>query len=292
MRPYINKGQTSGIGFSFNFFRNRQTYYNTDSNKLVYVGEYTGPVIVRRLETGISYIYRPAYPVRNIFQISYKDYRVGDTVVKLNPEYFANRSNHARYLENFYRLEYNGVDNWNYSLEGLKIVSYTIVNIGFEGLNFQAFSNLEAGWFQKFAPKWYYSTIFRGRLMYPQEQPYYFRGGLGTETDYVRGYEYYVIDGSNYGLLRLDLKRELFNHTYAFPLKYFTALPIRIYPKIFADGGYITSPQPGNSFLSNRFLYSAGFGVDLILLYDIKIRFEYAWNLMNQKGLYLHFDSE
>ena len=128
--------------------------------------------------------------------------------------------------------------------------------------------------------------------MYPQAQPYYFTGGLGTQTDYIRGYEYYAIDGSNYGLLRVDLKREIFNNTYSFPVKYFTAIPLRIYPKIFADAGYVGNLYPGNSFLNNRLLYSAGVGLDVVTLYDIKARFEVAWNHLGQNGLYLHFNSE
>jgi hypothetical protein len=212
--------------------------------------------------------------------------------LKLDPDYYTKGSKRARFAELFYRYEYNGVDNWNYSLKGFKLVTQAVVRAGFEGINFQSYANVEAGIFRNPFPKWYTSVVFRGRLMYPQEQPYYFRGGLGTQTDYVRGYEYYVIDGSNYGLLRLDLKREIFNNTYSIPVKYFTALPIRIYPKIFADAGYIDSPAPGNSFLSNRLLYSIGVGVDIVTLYDIKIRFEFAYNHLGQNGLYLHFNSE
>jgi hemolysin activation/secretion protein len=93
-------------------------------------------------------------------------------------------------------------------------------------------------------------------------------------------------------VLRLDLKREVFNNTWSIPVKYFTAIPLRVYPKIFADAGYITSPSPGNSFLSNQVLYCVGVGLDVVTLYDIKIRFELAWNHLNQNGLYLHFNSE
>jgi len=292
MRPYVNKGQTNGIGFSISASQSRQTYYNTDSNKLVYAGTYSGPIISRQFEGGISYIYRPAYASRHIFQVNYKDYSVGDTILKLNPDYFANKSDQARFLELYYRYEYNGVDNWNYSLNGVKIVGTAVVRKGFEGVNFQSYANVEAGYFCSVFTKWYFSSIFRGRLMYPQDQPYYFRGGLGTQTDYLRGYEYYVIDGSDYGLLRLDLKREIFDNTYALRVKYFTAIPLRIYPKIFLDAGYINSPAPGNSFLSNRLLYSAGIGLDIVTLYDIKFRFEYACNHLRQNGLYLHFNSE
>jgi outer membrane protein assembly factor BamA len=290
--PYLDKKRTKGLGFLFSMSQSQQTYYNTDSNKLQYVGTYTGKVIQRQTEAGISYIYRPAYASRHIVQVTYKDYTVSDTVLKLNPEYFDNVSRNARFVELAYRYEYNGVDNWNYSLVGHKLVSNLVLRSGFEGIKFQGYLNLEAGLFRNIFPKWYFSTIFRGRLMYPQEQPYYFRGGLGTQTDYVRGYEYYIIDGSSYGLLRLDLKREIFNRTYSLPLQYFTAIPLRVYPKIFVDAGYIDSPSPGNSFLSNKLTYSIGAGLDVVTLYDIKIRFEFAYNHLKQNGLYLHFNSE
>ena len=292
MRPYVNNGQTRGLGFSLCYAQSRQTYYATDSDKLAYVGTYVGPVMLRQIEGGISYIYRPAYAAKHIFQLNYKDYSVSDTILKLNPNYDANSSTRARFVEFYYRFEYNGVDNWNYSLKGFKLVTQAVVRQGLQGINFQSYANVEAGMFNNIFPKWYTSVIFRGRLMYPMNQPYYFRGGLGTQTDYVRGYEYYVVDGYNYGLLRLDLKREVFNNTYSIPVKYFTAIPIRIYPKIFADAGYIGNPQPGNSFLSNRLQCSIGAGVDIVTLYDIKIRIEFAWNRLSQNGLYLHFNSE
>ncbi len=292
MRPYVNKGQTNGLGFSLSVSQSRQTYYSTDSDKLVYAGTYSGPVVWREAECGISYIYRPAYASRHIFQLSYKDYSVSDTILKLNPDYYLNKSDRARFVELYYRYEFNGVDNWNYSLEGFKLMTTGVVRSGIEGLKFQGFANVEAGVFRSPVPRWYVSAIFRGRLMYPQGQPYYFQGGLGTQTDYVRGYEYYVIDGSNYGLLRLDLKREIFNNTYSIPVKYFTAIPLRIYPKIYMDAGYVSSPTPGNSFLSNQLLYSAGVGIDVVTLYDIKFRFEYTFNHLGQNDLYLHFNSE
>ncbi len=292
MRPYVNSGQTSGLGFTVSMAQSRQAYFATDSNKLVYAGNYTGPVISHQFEGGINYMYRPAYATRHIFQLSYKDYGVSDTILKLNPDYYSNKSMHARFMELSYRFEYNGVDNWSYSLKGQKVVVTGIARSGFEGLNTQAFATVEAGLFRGLGSKWYISAIFRGRVMYPQQQPYFFQGGLGTQTDYVRGYEYYIIDGSNYGLLRLDLKRELFRRSWSFPVRYFTALPLRIYPKVFADAGYIDCPVPGNSYLSNKLIYSYGVGLDIVTLYDIKIRLEYSWNHLSQNGLYLHFNSE
>ena len=112
------------------------------------------------------------------------------------------------------------------------------------------------------------------------------------QRDQVRGYEYYVVDGYHYGLLRLDIKRDIFNRTFATPVRYFSALPLRIYPKIFADAGYIKGAATMPNQLPDRLLYSIGAGVDIVTMYDVKIRVEFARNHLGQNGLYLHFNSE
>ncbi len=295
MRPYINKAQKSGLGFTASYSTNRQIFYETDSNKQVYAGTYTSPILLRQAEATISYYYRPAYAVRHIFQFGYRDYKVADTVLQLNKNYFADSSTHLRMLEFVYRLEVNHVDNWDYPLHGNKLVLQASSRIGFEGIKFQNLVTLEAGIFRNPSYKWFFTTIFRGRLMLPQQQPYALTEGLGFMANYVRGYEYYVVNGSNYGILRFDLKRELFNHTFNnIPIKYLTAFPLRIYPKIFTDIGAINTlyPAASNSFLSNQLLYAFGVGVDIITAYDLKIRLEFAYNGLNQKGLYLHTSSE
>lgn len=290
--PYVNKDRTHGIGITGAVARSTQTYYTTAGNKLQFAGGYTGPAIWQQAEGGMCYVYRPGYARRHIVLASYKHYKVADTIRLLNPEYFADSSAMAKFVEVNYRYEYNGVDNWNYSLVGEKLVTQTVARAGIEGLRFQAFVNYEAGIFRSIAPKWYVSAISRGRLMLPQKLPYYFRNGLGTTTDYVRGYEYYVTDGYNYGLLRLSLKRELFNNTYSLPIRYFTAMPVRIYPKVFFDAGYINGPGHNGNTLENRLMYSIGAGVDLVTFYDVKVRIEFVRNHMGQNGVYLHFNSE
>lgn len=292
MLPYINKRQTHGVGIVAAVAQSRQTYFTTAQNKLMFVGGYNGPVIWRQAEGGLAYIYRPGYASRHSVQAVYRQYEVGDTVRKLNSDFFRDSSSRARFLELNYRYEYNGVDNWNYSLKGEKVVATTVVRAGIEGVKFQSFMTVEAGIFRNPLPHWYVSGIVRGRVILPQDQPYYFRNGLGSNTDYVRGYEYYVTDGYNYGLLRLNLKRQIFNNTYSLPIRYFTAVPLRVYPKVFFDVGYINSPFVNSNTLENTLLYSVGAGIDVVTFYDVKIRVEFARNHLGRNGIYLHFNSE
>ncbi|MES2703379.1 MAG: POTRA domain-containing protein [Bacteroidota bacterium] len=292
MRPYINKAQTHGVGISASVAQSRQAYFATINDKLVFAGDYDGPVVWRQAEAGLTYLYRPAYAARHYAQVTYKSISVGDTIVKLNPEYFAGAGKSAKFIELFYRVDYNGVDNWNYPLKGVKMVTQVVTRYGFEGINFQGYIQEEAGLFLNPLSRCYVALIARGRIMYPRGQPYFFRGGLGMQRDQVRGYEYYVTDGYSYALGRLDLKRELFNRTFATGIKYFSAIPVRIYPKLFVDAGYIDGARQFNNTLPNRLLYSIGAGLDIVTLYDVKIRIEFAHNHLGQNGLYLHFNSE
>jgi hypothetical protein len=293
IKPYLDKKQKQGMGAGFAYSENAETFYKTDSNKLLFAKSLERPMR-HVLEANVSYSFRPAYHAVHIWKVNYRHITVDDSIVGLNRAYFSNGGRRLRCFDLSYRAEVNKTDNWIYPLVGRKTIFNAVVVLGIEGVDKLAFATLEHGTYAKLKGKNYVSAIFRGKLMVPQAVPYALRQGLGGKYEYVRGYEYYVIDGYQYGLLRGNLKHELISSTSLFrlPVKYLPVVPLRVYPKIFADAGYVTNPQPGNSFLNNRLLYTIGAGVDIITIYDIKLRIEYALNHLGQKGLFLHFSSE
>jgi hypothetical protein len=64
---------------------------------------------------------------------------------------------------------------------------------------------------------------------------------------------------------------------------------VRIFAKVYGDCGYVYNkyPTPTNT-LANSFLYSGGFGVDVVTFYDLVFRFEYSFNQLGEKGLFFH----
>jgi len=291
-RPYVDRRQRHGFGMSASVRQNQETFFRTDSNKLQFARSQTHYVI-RQTDVTVLYTFRPGYATRHVFQLAYRDYRAHDTILMLNPGYYENGSRRLQMAEISYRFDINRVDNWNYPTVGYKLVSSSLVRAGIAGMRFQALTQVEAGMFRNPLPGWYTSAIFRGRVSVPEDQPYILRSGMGNNSDYVRGYEYYVVDGAHFAILRLDLKRELFNHTFRrIPVPYLPNIPVRIYPKLFADAGYARNRFAGNSFLNNRLLYAAGAGVDIVSAYDIKVRLEYTWNHLGEHALYLHMRSE
>lgn len=292
LNPYLDKSQKHGFGVALAMAESQETFYATDSNKLKFIKS-PDSYILKQYEASVAYTYRPAYASRHTFRLGYKYFHISDTVAELNADYFRGGSTDLKMIELSYRYELNRVDNWNYPLKGSKLIFQWFTRFGLEGMQHQSFATIELGKFYNPFDKWYYSFIFRGRLSLPDEQPYAFNGALGTKFEYVRGYEYYVVDGSHYGILRFDLKREILNVTIKkLPFKYLPVIPVRVYPKLFADAGYVSNQYEGNSFLNNKVLYSVGVGIDIFTAYDIKIRLEYAWNHLGQKDLFLHFNSE
>lgn len=290
-RPFVDKNQKHGYGVSVFGLQNREIPYITDLNKLKFLRS-NDNFMLRRFDAAVWYTYRPAYASTHLLQLAYHHYWISDTIAHLNPDYLGDGATQEDVISLTYRYEYNGVDNWNYPLKGNRFIGIFEQRIGLKNNNWQSSLNLHYDHYINPWKKWYASFIIRGRVSIPQKQPYIFRQNLGYDYDYVRGYEYYVIDGSCFGIIRASFKRELLNVRINLPIRFFEVIPIRVYGKVYSDYGIGYNKYPVNDNLYNRSLYSAGLGLDIITLYDIKVRIEYTINHLNEKGLYLHRNGE
>jgi hemolysin activation/secretion protein len=120
--------------------------------------------------------------------------------------------------------------------------------------------------------------------------------GLGYGRDFVRGYEYYVVDGRNFLLWKNNLKFALipqrdFSMDFIRSPK-FSRVPYALYLNVFGDMGYVWydgDQSDKSNDLRNSLLIGYGAGLDLTTYYDIVIRLELSTNLKGIPGIYLHF---
>ena len=290
-RPFIDKAQKHGIGVSFFGLQNREIAYNTINNKLAFERD-DKDNLMRRFDAALWYSYRPEYAITHTLKFTWQHYWISRQVARINPEYLGNGIQEANNLWLQYRFEWNKVDNWNYPLTGERFIGFLDEKLLLPDHQFQSSLHLQFDRYDQPFDKWFTAFIFRGRISAPFDQPYIFRQNLGYEQDYMRGFEYYVLDGSAFALGRVDIKRCLVNYNIYLPVRYFELIPIKVYAKVFGDIGTSYNKFPEHDFLNNRWLYSAGFGLDIVTLYDIKVRIEYTFNNLGEKGLFLHKSGE
>ncbi|MEP6950431.1 MAG: POTRA domain-containing protein [Ginsengibacter sp.] len=290
--PYTNPALSDGVLFGAGFSQTRQIPYKTDyNNNLIY---YKNDDFVKNewYVTG-AYSSRKGIKKKETFSVSFRHIKVDDSLLSehYNPGYFNAASSSQNFIEIGYRLQFTDVDNILYPLKGYA-TSLLLLKRGLQiegGIN-RFFIRTTYNTYFSHPHNWYSSVRLTAQIEVPFNQPYINQRALGYLDDYLRGDEYFAIDGIAFGLVKLDLKKKLlhFNVPTFLKSKTYNKLPFTIYGKIFFDGGYTYSQNKFSSNLNNRFLYSGGFGIDILTLYDFKLSMECSFNQLGQKGLFLH----
>ncbi len=118
---------------------------------------------------------------------------------------------------------------------------------------------------------------------------------LGMSTN-LRGYQPYAMASTYQGVGKSEWKYALFPrqilHIDQIPYPKFRDVQLGLYLTAFFDAAYLSDDSFSNADQSfqRQWLYSYGFGMNLIGFYDMLLRIEYAWNHLQQGGLYFHAD--
>ena len=292
--PFIDKKQIFGTKFSISYLNNKQITYKTLFNKQQFLK--TAFNSRTKLYTGVTFSMRKALFSSHYLKFEYKNNSIPDTVFQLNDQYFTNGALSQQYVFVEYRFEKDLRDLKCYPRTG----SYTDIIIAKSG--FGIFNDVDITELMvKYARYWeinenaFFAARVKTRLSFPKKQPYFNQSGLGFGQDFVRGYEYYVIESQHYGLFRSSLKHHLFSfeikNAPLIPLKQFKTIPIAFLIKIYFDAGYAYEEFENSSNNFNKKIVPGwGIGLDITSYYDMVIRLEYSFNNLFEKGLYLHFE--
>lgn len=287
--PYLDKKLKHGAGFDFSYAKNREINYTTRQNQQVFYKDQS-TFIRERLYAGLSYSYRPGSINRHSVKIGFVVDNLADTIRSLNPKFFGKGATQNRYTEIRYRYQHLDVDYIPYPSKG-HTIDFIFTNRGLIGdMNMTQF-NVKVARHWPLPHKFYYSLGGEANLKLPFEQPFYNLPMLGYGDSYLRGLEYYVIDGVAGGLIRNTLRKEIASVKLKTGLKSRTygSIPFKFFLKAYGDVGYVYDKNnyTGN-FLTNRFMYTGGFGLDILTIYDFVFRFEYSFNQLNEHAFFFH----
>ena len=293
--PFLNKKKTIGLNASVQFFKRKNTFYKTVNNKLVYYKNNDGNYTSEDYEINCEFLYRKGIHKKHILKFYYFNSLVADSITILNSNYLNNNQNSGSYFKTTYQFTNEHRDYVRYPLHGYlldfelsKYFERTIPATHFE---------LKARVENYIEPKksLFLGSSFAIKLSSEQNQSYIIEKGFGFE-DYVRGYEYYVVDGQQFWLSKTALKYAIVEKT-NFEIPYvkmsqFKKSHFSIYLGIFSDMGYIYDlPRATTNPLQSRLLWGKGISLDYVTYYDQLLRIEYSVNHLGEKGLFLHFSN-
>lgn len=295
--PYLNNRKTAGIGFEVGYTLKREVGYATSNDKLVYAFSSQGLAAERYFSINTTYrnnIFTTHQLVAGLRKISFSD-----SLLRMNPDYSYTKTDEPVFFNLYYKLKIDHRDIKYYPLTGW----YADLELNKAGIGFKFEKPVNTAWaktttrvFAKLAPRWYTGISFIGKVSSSAVQPYFLIEGLGYNRDYVRGYQYNVIDGKHYSLMRSTVKFALIperEHKIGFiPSPKFSRIHIAMYLTAFADAGYVWQPQwvgLFNNKLPKTLLAGTGIGVDLVTYYDKVVRIEYAINKSGKSSIFIHF---
>jgi outer membrane protein assembly factor BamA len=296
--PSLNRARTLGFETSIAYSRAHEISYNTVGNKLLFL-KIPEKWLIEQLFISGTITSRPKYFTTQSLTLEYRDNRIDDTIARnFNPDYYLGGALRQRHTSAIYGITIDHRDARPYPLRGWR----AIAELRWNGLlpSDDLHVGRLYGQFDQYFPvkKWLsFEAILRGRFSYPRRKiPWSNNQGLGYGGSFVRGFEYYVVDGLDYGVLRTAAHIQVFSKQFNLgkyiPFKAYRIVPIKIYLSLNADVGWANDPHySAENPLANRALFGYGPGIDVVAWFDKTIRAEWSWNDLGESGFFLRINT-
>ncbi len=292
--PYINRNQKQGIAFSINYSQLKTIKYNTIDHVPQEIR--SDKVLGEIFSPSITYTIRNAFFNTHAITADYNKTTLADTVNVLNEEYIRGVTNKQEYFRLTYSFVRDLRDYRSYPLDGFYL-GFRLDRLGigiFENTPNQWRGVVEFSNYEDFGDGWYIASSITSLVSSVNNQNYVNYNRLGFYRQLIRGLERDVIETPIFVLQKNDLKKQLikgsFDVSNISPVKQFSKVPYAFYAKVFFDHGWSKSyPNfDGSDRLADKYLYSAGVGVDFVGAYDLVLRLEYSYNSTNQQHIYFN----
>ncbi|MFA5648174.1 MAG: POTRA domain-containing protein [Bacteroidales bacterium] len=289
----LDRGKKHGFSIWASYYTKNEINFASIQNKPQY---YVSEVKPARKITFVeaAYNFRPQHNWYHTIMLKSYFSTINDSLAILNPHYFGNGEKKSWYNLASYEITHDLRDSKIFPLAGYILRGE---------LGYETFSNNTApnNLYTKFMTG-YYANIFNrffggsdlmGKFSSQSNLPYFINQAIGY-IDFVRGYEYYVTNGSSFILSKNSLKFELLPtkviNLPLIPDGKFKKAHLALYLSLFADAGYVKpDSQLPSGNLEGDFIYGYGLGFYAVAYYDIVFRIEYSFNKFGENGLFLHF---
>ncbi len=295
--PFFDRVQRWGLGFRLFLSDSQYLRYNTVDNKEVFRYD-PSERLLHRFQLIGRLQRRPALHSLQRLEMGFFRTRIAAVVAEdLNPDFLGEGRPLQRYFLLRYTFEWDDRDVRPYPRRGM----YLSFSLEKRGLG--VFKELRAAYGEVLLKHYLplrrragLESIFRSRIAIQRgPQPYYNSRALGYGKDFLRGYEYYLVDGLDMAFAKWSLRLPLWNRVWnwgkAMPVAGLRKMPLRLYFCVNGDLGYVHNPWHGaGNSLSDSWLWSTGVGLDIVSYYDKVFQIQLSGNRLGEIGLFLHWD--
>lgn len=290
--PYADKSLKHGFSIGFSYVRQKELNYQSVDNKQKFIKT---PHFVRDgFRSLLTYSYRPDSKYRFYASFGLNQDKISDTVLKLNPNYFPTFTNKLTYPTLSLMLQYFNVDYIPFPKKGF-LYQINLFNRGFNSAANLFQLSIKTTHALPLTKSSFLNIHTNGIFKLGDAKSYFNQSLMGYHEVNLRALETYVIDGMAGFVVNNSLYQKLFKFIFKNPIKIkgHERIPFHFYAKLFSDFGYAYNKYAAvNNPLANKFLYTAGAGLDITTIYDFVFRVEYGLNQLGNTSFGLRIKGE
>lgn len=296
---FLDRAKRNSLSFLGTWSTKKVLPYIIESDKqVIFKDNYP---VIKSINLLVRYKYRRGYFNSHSVEFGYTENIISDTIKMLNPYYEGIGNADQKYFNLRYEFTSDNRDSRIYPKTG----HLAVAGIYKKGINLipGEYNSLEIYGqyyiYNKVVNRVYVASAIWFSSLFSDDYVFSSQTGLGY-LQFVRGYEYYAINGNNAFLFKGLVKYELLPvkviYLNVWPIRklyQFNKVPIEIYANIFFDAGYVKDRydfyKNYNNILVNKMIYGTGIGLDFVTYYDKVFRIDYSFNALGESGLFLHW---
>lgn len=289
------KNQDSGWGFRGVYQMYDKMAYSTLDNRQVFV-KTRGSMLLEEKSAYLYYFYRYNMDHRHNVELIFSKLVVSDSLKTLKPNFLINDESSNSIMNVKYQYLYDKRDSKIYPLSGYDAnLVFSYKGLAFDG-TYPGFAQIQfqSSYQNKIYDRIYTQNVAKISLVDKKEAPYYFKTGFGY-NEFINGFEYNVIDGNAFALLKNKIGYELIERKdYLLdwmPVRQFSRFFYSLFLNLNCDFGYVNNNNPTiDNIMANSLLMGYGLGLDFVTIYDQVWGVNYSFNNFGFYGLFFHIN--
>jgi len=292
--PFINRAKTVGLELRYFYVSHDERHFTIQGNRFQFFD--LEAQIDERQEYTVAFTRRKAIKHSQKLQFGVHTFKVAPEIIERNNDFFEDGRTEQRFAEIKYVQQWDNRDITRYPLKGA-LARFTLHQKGLGIWNDfnQTYLELHGSKYVQVKPNTYLAGNIKAATSFPGNQAFSNRLRVGFESNFIRGYEEFIIEADHFITARTAAKQMVLNTTWKpkwIKWDQFNLIPIKLVLKVYGEGARLWGYDDleNQNSLNGSYLLGTGVGLDIITFHDSLFSLEYSLNRRRERGIFVHFN--